>query len=165
VGRWLDDLYRIREAARETCPQLQAGMHVMNRFYLVLIAAALVGLAPCEATASTYFPSRPANAQLQYVTGVLTHYGLGNDSGTITIRDSVGVETDVKMARTMMVNGTVIVCTIPASCAQWPSSITLGTTVVTLTCWLDSRSSRSPMLVSDQIDIGTSPLARHRKLK
>jgi hypothetical protein len=137
----------------------------VNRTFIIFVALALVGLASGPAIASTYFPTRPANARLYYVTGVLTHYGLGNDSGTITTRDSAGAQTDVKMARTMMIDGAEVLCTVPGSCAQWPRNIRMGSTIVTLTCWLDSGWSRTPMLVSDHVDIGTLPQARRRKGK
>lgn len=135
----------------------------MNRSRFCLGAVALLAALPGPAVAKSYFSVRPPNATFYYVTGVLTHYGIGNGVGTIKILDSSGTEVRIRAARTVRINGVAVNCGEVDACPEWPTNIVLGATVVTATCWKQPLWSSVPMLVTDQIDVGTSAQARRRK--
>jgi hypothetical protein len=117
-------------------------------------------------SAATYFPKRPQGATMHTVTGVLTWYGRGNDSGAIVVRDPGGVEADVYMAPLVWINGVIVNCSHPglADCTDWPTNIVVGTTVVTVSYWIDPVGFDGRVCwVSDQIDVGTQPSTKKRK--
>jgi hypothetical protein len=118
-----------------------------------------------------FFPSRPPGVPLQRFTGVIVEYGLGNDTGyfVLTIgRKRMGFYVGLPMR----MNGAIVLCqdpdlavTSPAACMDWPSSIVLGKSVVTATCWtemfspdmamsygMQKPSTRKPTLFCDEID-------------
>jgi hypothetical protein len=52
-----------------------------------------------------YYPTRPQNATIYTMTGILTWFGRGNDAGTIKVRNQSGIETVFRTARSVAVNG------------------------------------------------------------
>lgn len=119
-----------------------------------------------------FFPSRPPDVPLQRFTGVIVEYGLGNDTGyfVLTIR---GKPMDFYVGLPMRMNGAIVTCqdpdpavVTPGSCMDWPSSILVGKSVVTATCWTEmfspdmalsytpsmSTSTPKPTLFCDEID-------------
>jgi len=100
------------------------------------------------------------------VTGVLTWYFVGNGAAAIRVRDQAGKEWDIYGARTRSINGVPIRCGWPgdSTCTDWPSNVVVGTTVVTVSYWIDpSGFGGNQCLVSDQIDVGTQARAHKRK--
>ena len=104
-----------------------------------------------------YFPSRPANAQLQTFSGVIAYYSTGEAMGFVGLT-SAGVTTAYHLGSPVTINGTVVRCpdATPAlkstvHCTDWPASIKLGVTSVTIKCWSDT-STGSAVPYCDEID-------------
>jgi hypothetical protein len=120
---------------------LTMGRRIVTRF-LILVNTVLISALTTPAIAG-YFPSRPPGVPLQYFTGVIRDYGLGNGNGGFTL--TIGVTTmDFFIGLPMKINGTIVRCQSPASvavesghCTDWPSEIVEGTSVVTATYWSD----------------------------
>jgi hypothetical protein len=91
-----------------------------------------------------YFPSRPPGIPLQYFTGVINDYGLGNGTGSFSL--TIGATTiDFYIGLPMKMNGNIVRCQSHdpevefGSCTDWPSEIVEGESVVTATCWIDTE--------------------------
>jgi hypothetical protein len=110
---------------------------------VMFIAAMLVSALTTPAIGG-HFPSRPADAQLQYFTGVIRDYGLGNGTGGFSL--TLGAATiSFYIGLPMKMNGSMVRCQSsgPAVefgfCTHWPSEIVEGKSVVTATCWVDTE--------------------------
>jgi hypothetical protein len=109
--------------------------------YVVTIGAAFVSALVSPAVAG-FFPSRPPDVPLQKFTGVIVEYGYGNDTGNFVL--TIGRKRMVfYIGLPMRMNGANVECqdpdpalANPDSCPDWPSSIVLGKSVVTATCWM-----------------------------
>lgn len=148
-------------------------MRVSFRYLLrALASGATLSLLLGSPANAGYFPSRPSGAQLQTVTGVLIDYGIGNGTGSFDLRDASGNDHWIHIGSQMTINGVTVKCLNPdpkmadfGKCPDWPSTVVVGTTVVTATCWTDTswRPGLGPVLFSDQIDIGTQAQIRARR--
>src|SRR5947209_17637453 len=98
---------------------------------VLFLCFALVLVTATEARAG-YFPTRPQNATMYTVTGVLTWYFVGNGAAAIRVRDQAGKERDIYSARTRSINGITIRCGWPGGCSYTvgPSNVIVGTTAV-----------------------------------
>jgi hypothetical protein len=111
--------------------------------FVILVSTVLVSALATPAIAG-YFPSRPPGVLLQYFTGVISDYGLGNGTGSFYL--TIGATTmDFYIGWPMKINGTIVRCWSPdpfvvesGHCTDWPSEIVEGTSVVTVTCWSDA---------------------------
>jgi len=105
------------------------------------------------ATAATFFPQEPANAQTHTATGILTEYGVGMDSGGFSIQTSAGKTLNFAVGHNMMINGQLVQCTAPTyNCPNWPSTIVLGTSKVKVTYWDTVTDEGEPVKASSEID-------------
>jgi hypothetical protein len=125
---------------------------------IMFSAAVLVSGLTTPAIAG-YFPSRPPGVPLQYFTGVINDYGLGNGTGSFSL--TIGATTmDFYVGLPMKMNGTIVRCQSPdlasvelGFCKDWPSEIVEGTSVVTATCWVDTEfKPGTATLFCDEID-------------
>ena len=98
-----------------------------------------------------YSPSRPLDVPLQYFTGVISNYGIGMGIGGFDLM--IGqTKLAFNIGLPMKINGKVVNCRDP-DCADWPSEIAEGTSVVTATCWADmDYDPGSPTLFCDEIN-------------
>lgn len=134
---------------------------------IFLACAALFLMTTTQARAG-YFPTRPQNAVMHTVTGVLTWYFVGNGAALIRVRDQAGVQWDINGGRAITINGVAVRCGWPgdSSCTDWPSNVVIGTTVVTVSYWIDPIGfAGRQSLVSDQIDVGTQARAHKRSTR
>lgn len=96
-----------------------------------------------ENTSLAYFPLRPADARVRTYTGVIKNYALDKDFGGFDVVVD-GKELGLHLSGRMLVDGERVACgqVDPgaanfATCDDVPSSIVLGKTTVTATCWHD----------------------------
>jgi hypothetical protein len=117
---------------------------------VILVSTLLVSTLTVPAIAG-YFPSRPPGVQLQYFTGVISNYSIGMGIGGFDL--TIGqTKVAFNIGLPMKVNGKVVNCRDP-DCADWPSEIVEGTSVVTATCWSDvDFEPGSPTLFCDEIN-------------
>jgi len=133
----------------------------------ILATAGLVSAFTSPAIAG-HFPSRPPGVKLHYFTGVLTLYGLGNNTGNFALKRGAR-NTTFYVGLPMKMNGVTVTCPDadfakdPDVCTDWPSEIVLGKAVVTATCWYDTTVFREPTLFCDEIDYGGYGPSAHRK--
>jgi hypothetical protein len=125
---------------------------------VILLSNLLVSTLTAPAIAG-YFPSRPSGVQLQYFTGVINDYGLGNGTGSFDL--TIGAtRMDFYIGLPMKINGRIVQCQSPdpvsvqaGFCTDWPPEIVEGTSVVTTTCWSDTDfEPGSPTLFCDEIN-------------
>lgn len=86
-----------------------------------------------------FFPKRPADAVVKTISGVLVKYEITSASGSIGIADSkTGVTTAFYTGSPMQVENKNITCAKPQTpdCKDWPKSIVIGKTPVTVSYWL-----------------------------
>jgi hypothetical protein len=89
------------------------------------------------------FPIRPAGVPVQYFTGVLIDYGVGNGVGSFTLK--IGKKTMVLGVGGALINHKNPHCIDPTPkgrsglCDDWPAEIVLGKSVVTARCWSEAR--------------------------
>jgi hypothetical protein len=130
---------------------------IVTRF-LILTNTVLVSALTIPAIAG-YFPSRPPGVPLQYFTGVIRDYGVGNGTGGFTL--TIGATTmDFFIGLPIKINGTIVRCQSPdpvvvesGHCTDWPPEIVEGTSIVTATCWSDMDFNPGTSTVfCDQID-------------
>jgi hypothetical protein len=128
---------------------------------VMFIAAVLVSALTTPAIAG-YFPSRPPDAQLQYFTGVIKDYALGNGIGGFSL--TVGAASiSFHIGLPMKMNGDIVRCQSPdpavefGFCTDWPSEIVEGKSVVTATCWVDTEFKPGiSTLFCDKIEVSFS---------
>jgi len=97
-----------------------------------------------------FFPLRPPCVALYQASGVLTQYGVGMKSGGVEIQ--IGDQrTYFYVSEVLRINGSRIRCAWPRVCSNWPSSLVVGKTKVTVTYWATTRYGK-PVFVTDQID-------------
>jgi hypothetical protein len=137
----------------------------------ILVSIVFVSGLTSQAIAG-YFPPRPPDIPLQFFTGVLSDYGLGNGTGGFAL--TIGAKTmDFYIGLPMTMNGTIVLCTDAnptlresGVCDDWPSAIIVGKSVVTATCWSDTTfNPGKSTLFCDEIDSRTYWIKHHRKLK
>jgi hypothetical protein len=117
--------------------------------FVILVSTVLIS-ALTTATIAGYFPSRPAGVPLQYFTGVMSNYSVGNGIGGFDL--TVGETTiPFNIGRPMTMNGTIVDCR-DSDCPDWPSEIVEGRSIVTATCWSDTEFLGTSNLFCDEID-------------
>jgi hypothetical protein len=98
------------------------------------------------ATTPPFLPAKNGVETFQF-TGVLTGYLLGADAGGFTVKNASGTTMTFDVAMPMLINGQKVRCRIPPAyptppyyqqCPDWPSTIVIGTTIVTVTWWMGS---------------------------
>jgi len=116
---------------------------------VILVSALLVSALSAPVIAG-YFPSRPLGVPLQYFTGVINKYGIGMGIGGFNLK--IGqTQVAFNIGFAMKINGKVVNCR-DSDCADWPSEIVEGASVVTATCWADADfEPGSPTLFCDEI--------------
>jgi hypothetical protein len=116
---------------------------------------------------ASFFPTRPTNrASLKVAEGILLDYGVGNKSGSFSIRDAkTGKEIDFYVGNNIRGDGRAIHCQMiptdgsapdPRICESWPSAIRAGHTKVKVTYWEtkhDEGKGPEMVKVSDQIEV------------
>ncbi len=139
----------------------------MNSRVSAAVSIAFVLGAVCgPATANgRFFPVHPSNARIVVASGVMTSFGIGNASGLLTIRDSKGSH-DYYIGEKTLLKGKPIDCSSPPTadyvpkkdeCPSWPSDIVLGTTVVRISYWTQTRPDINKIVrVAQRIDIPSS---------
>lgn len=140
-----------------------------HRVTRLIVAVVMMVLAACLGTklsAETvgFFPTRPGGASLSTATGILTDYGIGNKLGGFNLKLADGSTQEIFVGYPVRINGVVVTCASPphgAGCSDWPSTVVLNSTTVTVTYWMATYHGRQ-VSVSDQIDVGTHALARKR---
>jgi hypothetical protein len=128
-----------------------------------IVCALSLALLPVSASAGI-FPPRPQGVPLQHFTGLLTQFGAGMGLGWFTLRDvRSGKERILRIGSPMKVDGHVEHCAEPdrphnkVMCYYWPSTVVIGKTVVTATCYafhdtrMDPKDADYP--ACDQLDI------------
>jgi hypothetical protein len=112
------------------------GVREANMLVRILLSAALVAGSANPVIAGSY-RSRPPGASLQCFTGVINHYSAGNDVGTFDL--TLGGKTmTFYIGLPMTMNGRAVIGCQDSECADWPSEIAEGKSVVTATCWPDT---------------------------
>jgi hypothetical protein len=113
------------------------------------------------APAPSFFPARPAHAELHYRTGVLIAFGLGMHSGGAAIRDASGRDFSFFTGRPIFIDGKQTHCAIPPTAriqfdptfceGGWPADIIIGLTRVRIYYWHDVTPWGQHVEVTDQI--------------
>jgi hypothetical protein len=118
---------------------------------VILVSTSIVSSLIAPAIAG-YFPSRPLGVPLQYFTGVISNYSIGMGIGGFDL--TIGhTKVPFNIGLPMKINGKVVNCR-DADCADWPSEIVEGTSIVTATCWADmDYDPGSPTLFCDEINL------------
>ena len=137
----------------------------LRRFVCTSACFTLVSLSSAAALAQHFWPVRPIDVALSHVSGILVDFGLGNGGGGFELRLSDGSTQVFWAARDLFINGMVVRCNMPPQCpngdTDWPTTVTLGSTLVTVTYWSVSFNGRVDR-ASDQIDVGAVPLSTKR---
>jgi hypothetical protein len=103
--------------------------------------------AEARADDSRFFPDRPVAAHLEQATGVLTDFGIGNRSGSLTLKTSAGNRT-FYVSEHIMLDGKPVECDHPPapgfrpsaiSCSSWPKNVVIGRTQVRVKFWTQTR--------------------------
>jgi len=107
-----------------------------------------------------YFPARPTGVSLNKVVGTLLDYGIGNQSGSFTIRESDGRVLEFYVGQAMRIGDKIVRCTVPPIkdfvpdpqlCADWPTNVKLGSTEVRVVYWRSEHEGET-VSVSDEIN-------------
>jgi hypothetical protein len=105
----------------------------------------------------SFFPTHPPNAINHIYRGVITHYGVGNGRGDLTIVGRSGREISFAVSRPYRINGRTISChQAPRAnyrppimlCSDWPVNVILGRSKIDVTYWRSTENG-SPVKVSD----------------
>jgi hypothetical protein len=114
---------------------------------------------PAAVPAASFFPKRPKNAILHASTGVILDYGMGNKSGSFSIKEDVtGKTISFYLGDGIALNGRTPACPFPptdtftpgpGTCSYWPPDIRLGHTRVKV-IWWDAKYQGEAVKVSDQ---------------
>jgi hypothetical protein len=133
-------------------------MSSLRRICLVILVSTSLVFALTASTIAGYFPSRALGVPLQYFTGVIINYSIGMGIGGFDL--TMGqTKVAFNIGIPMKINGKVVNCRDP-DCADWPSDIVEGTSVVTATCWADmDYDPGSPTLFCDEIN--SAPAVSH----
>ena len=118
---------------------------------LTLFLGCSVAAAPAQNSA--FFPSRPAHARTHTATGVLMQYGIGNKEGHIVLRDARGKTLDFYAGYPMHINGKLVQCAFPPQCRDWPATLVVGKTNVTVRYWSVAHEGR-PANVTNALTYG-----------
>jgi hypothetical protein len=110
----------------------------------------------------SFFPPRPANANIRYRTGVLTDWEVGNKSGWASIRDAAGNKFGYLTGWPVFIDGKQTHCAIaprpgvqfdPMVCdGGWPADMIIGLTRVRVYYWHDVTPWGQHVEVTDQIN-------------
>ena len=116
----------------------------------IALCAATLTVSPCNAqSVPSFYPSRPSNAVIHSVIGVLTAYGRGNKSGSFTINQLNGTVRGFYIGSPMIIDGSAVLCGVPPTatqpvdpvvCPDWPSEVVIGTTTVKVLYWTTTRN-------------------------
>jgi hypothetical protein len=126
----------------------------------LIAVLAIFAASVAQAGETGFFPTRPSNPTLHKLVGVLTEYGVGQKSGQILVKPTVGAAVPIYVASSMKIDGTNVTCLYPPTatwtpapslCSDWPKTLIVGTTSVTVTYWTTSYNGKT-VKVSDQID-------------
>jgi hypothetical protein len=117
---------------------------------------------PAAAQDGSFFPEHPPiGAKIQEMSGILLDYGIGMKSGGFTIGDKEQKShAEFYTGWPMRIAGRVVTCAIPPTdkhrneqfCKDWPDSVKLGQTYVTVHFWQDKYEGEE-VSVSNQIDL------------
>lgn len=114
-----------------------------------------------------FWPVRPCHAAISHVRGVLVSYGMGNGGGGFAIRLRDGSKRAFWAAPERLINGKPVYCTSPPQCpggaTDWPKTVTLGSTLVSVTYWPVWYNGRIDV-ASDRIDVVPVPLPAKRAI-
>jgi len=97
-----------------------------------------------------FFPDRPPGAVLHTHRGILEGFGAGMKQGHVVLRARSG-NIDFFLSSKMLINGVRIHCAIPPYCNDWPASLVLGKTWVTVTHWTATYRGDN-VRATDEID-------------
>lgn len=137
-------------------------MRLTLRAIVMLTFAAfslLLLLRAANGTQTGFFPTPAPSQQYYTATGVLESYGIGMKSGIVRIKLSSGSTMDFYVSTTMSIDGKNIKCVLPPigsmtpppfMCKDWPSTLVLGKTSVTVTYWKTTRIS-SPVNATNKM--------------
>jgi hypothetical protein len=111
--------------------------------------------------APSFFPPRPAKAEIRYRTGVLTDWEVGNKSGWASITDAAGKTYGYFTGWPTYIDGKQTHCAIaprpgvrfdPIVCdGGWPADMIIGVTRVRIYYWHDVTPWGQHVAVTDQI--------------
>jgi hypothetical protein len=133
-------------------------------FLSLAMFAAVVGMAApvVNVKSASYFPPRPANAEMRYRSGVLIAFGEGMHSGGAGIRDASGRTFEYFTGRPMFIDGKRTRCAIPPRGGErvnpilceggWPANVIIGVTRVRVYFWHAVTPWGKDVEVTDQID-------------
>jgi hypothetical protein len=109
----------------------------------------------------SFFPPRPAHAEIRYRTGVLVGFGAGNKAGSASIKDALGRTYLYFWGWPIFIDGKQTRCAFPplpgvrfdsTLCyGGWPADIIMGTTSVRVYYWHDVTPWGQHVEVTDQI--------------
>jgi hypothetical protein len=109
----------------------------------------------------SFFPPRPAIAEVHYRTGVMTDWEVGNKAGWAAIRDAAGNTFGYFTGWPMFIDGKQTHCAIaprrgirfdPIVCdGGWPADVVIGVTRVRVYYWHDVTPWGQRVEVTDQI--------------
>jgi len=141
---------------------------LLRLLFLVLAIigpCAAAGLAAGEnkpAISQSFFPTRPPHIEIHFRTGVLIEYGVGNKSGSATIRDAAGRTYRYFLGSPLNINGRQIHCASPIVpgvrfdrflCESgWPVDVVIGVTRVRVYYWHAVSPRAQDVVVTDTIN-------------
>ncbi|MBD5654163.1 MAG: hypothetical protein IAI50_03155 [Candidatus Eremiobacteraeota bacterium] len=139
-------------------------MNGISRRSFACIGASLAivyATAAARADDDRFFPDRSGAAQRERATGVLTDFGIGNKSGSLTLKTAAGSRT-FYVSEHIMLDGKPIACDHPPapgfrpsaiSCSSWPKNVVIGRTQVRVTYWTQTRPDlHERVQVAERID-------------
>jgi hypothetical protein len=139
----------------------------MKRLFLAF-ALSVASLSPTQA-AGHFFPTRPAGAITNTVTGTLLTFSKGMGVGGIRIQDDNGTIWYFYMGYPVTIDGTAVNClNAPTAtkagfvCGNWPSGLFAGTSRVTATYWA-TQLHGATVQACDQLSTRAAPQSRTRK--
>jgi hypothetical protein len=116
---------------------------------------------PRFVSSPSFFPPRPAHAEIHYRTGVLIAFGAGNKAGSASIKDASGRTYLYFWGWPIFVDGKPTHCAFPplpgirvdpTLCdGGWPADIVIGVTRVRVYYWHDVTPWGQHVEVTDQI--------------
>ncbi len=127
---------------------------------MTTVMAVVASVSSLQAQGQSYFPARPKDVILNKATGTLLDYGVGNQSGSFTIRRSDGQVLEFYVGQAMRIGDKIVHCTIPPIrdfvpdprlCTDWPANVKLGSTEVRVVYWR-SEYEGDAVNVSDEIN-------------
>jgi hypothetical protein len=126
---------------------------------LFALTLMLLALASQVQAQNHFFPSRPTGATLHTETGILTTYGIGNDTGGFTVKRGA-ISREFAVGFPLRLAGTLYRCLpIPSrkhddgNCKRWPAALVVGKSRVRVTYWWQEQPGVGRVRVSDTITL------------